>query len=109
MDKDYLVLKRASASRSSGEWSDDDYDVLAGGVVVGRIMKVLGQTVVSTGAYVVQGGTKAPAARYIWSLYFRLERVIYDPGLSSSGSRHESDPQTSRQACRRDRRQSPHP
>ena len=34
-----LVLKRASASRSSGEWSDDDYDVLADGVVVGRIMK----------------------------------------------------------------------
>jgi hypothetical protein len=27
MDKDYLVLKRASASRLSGEWSDDDYDV----------------------------------------------------------------------------------
>jgi hypothetical protein len=39
MDKDYLTLKRASASRPSGEWSDDDYDVLAGGVVVGRIMK----------------------------------------------------------------------
>jgi hypothetical protein len=34
-----LVLKRASASRSSGEWSGDDYDVLADGVVVGRIMK----------------------------------------------------------------------
>jgi hypothetical protein len=34
-----LVLKRASASRSSGEWSDDDYDVLADGGVVGRIMK----------------------------------------------------------------------
>jgi len=29
MDKDYLILKRASASRSSGEWNDDDYDVLA--------------------------------------------------------------------------------
>jgi hypothetical protein len=39
MDKDYLVLKRASASHPSGEWSDDDYDVLADGVVVGRIMK----------------------------------------------------------------------
>jgi len=39
MDKDYLVLKRASASRLSGEWSDDDYDVLAEGFVVGRIMK----------------------------------------------------------------------
>jgi hypothetical protein len=37
MDKDYLTLKRASASRSSGEWSDDDYDVLADGVVIGRI------------------------------------------------------------------------
>jgi hypothetical protein len=28
-----------AASRPSGEWSDDDYDVLADGVVVGRIMK----------------------------------------------------------------------
>jgi hypothetical protein len=35
-----LLLKRASASRPSGEWNDDDYDVLAdGAVVVGRIMK----------------------------------------------------------------------
>jgi len=39
MDKDYLVLKRASASRPSGEWNDDDFDVLVDGVVVGRIMK----------------------------------------------------------------------
>ena len=39
MDKDYLTLKRASASRLSGEWSDDDYDVVADGAVVGRIMK----------------------------------------------------------------------
>ena len=34
-----LVLKRASASRPSGEWSEDDYDVLADGVVVGRMPK----------------------------------------------------------------------
>ena len=40
MDKDYLILKRASASRLSGEWSDDDYDVFADGAVVGRIFKV---------------------------------------------------------------------
>ena len=39
MDKDYLALKRASASRPSGEWSDDDYDVLAEGKAVGRIFK----------------------------------------------------------------------
>jgi hypothetical protein len=27
-----LILKRASASRSSGQWRDDDYDVLENGV-----------------------------------------------------------------------------
>jgi hypothetical protein len=39
MEKDYLILKRASASRPSGVWNDDDYDVLCDGVVVGRIMQ----------------------------------------------------------------------
>ena len=34
-----LILKHASASRLSGEWNDDDYDMLADGVVVGRIFK----------------------------------------------------------------------
>jgi hypothetical protein len=34
---DQLILKRASASPRSG---DDDYDVLADGVMVGRIFKV---------------------------------------------------------------------
>jgi hypothetical protein len=29
MEKDYLVPKRASASRTSGEWREDDFDVLA--------------------------------------------------------------------------------
>jgi hypothetical protein len=33
-----LILKRAAASRPSGAWNDDDYDVLANGLVVGRIM-----------------------------------------------------------------------
>jgi len=39
-DMTTLLLKRASASRPSGEWTDDDFDVLADGAVVGRIMKV---------------------------------------------------------------------
>jgi hypothetical protein len=30
-------LKRAPTSRPSGEWKDDDYDVLADGEIVGRI------------------------------------------------------------------------
>jgi hypothetical protein len=34
-----LILKRASARRISGERNDDEFDVLADGAVVGRIMK----------------------------------------------------------------------
>jgi hypothetical protein len=34
-----LILKRASVSRTSGEWREDDYDVLGRRDVVGRIMK----------------------------------------------------------------------
>jgi hypothetical protein len=37
--KDYLLLKRAALSRPSGQWNDDDFDVLANGKVVGRIYK----------------------------------------------------------------------
>jgi hypothetical protein len=33
-----LTPKRASASHSSGEWKDDDYDVIADGKTVGRIL-----------------------------------------------------------------------
>ena len=51
-----LTVKRASASRPSGEWNDDDFDVLADGVVVGRIMKV----------------TAAPKdAPWMWTLAYR--------------------------------------
>ena len=35
-----LILKRGSASRPSGQWRNDDYDVLEGGVVAGRIFLV---------------------------------------------------------------------
>ena len=34
-----LILKHASASRSSGQWNDDYFDVFANGIVVGRIFK----------------------------------------------------------------------
>jgi hypothetical protein len=36
---DQLTLKRASASRSSAEWTDEDYDVMCNGEVVGRIVR----------------------------------------------------------------------
>jgi hypothetical protein len=32
------ILKRASKSRPSGQWSDDDYDVFDGDQHIGRIM-----------------------------------------------------------------------
>jgi hypothetical protein len=34
-----LTLKCASAALPSGEWGEDNYDVLADGKVVGRIVK----------------------------------------------------------------------
>src|SRR5262249_39470782 len=34
-----LIVERGLASRPSGEWNDDDFDVLRNGVMVGRIMK----------------------------------------------------------------------
>jgi hypothetical protein len=34
-----LVLKRANASRSSGQWKDEDYDALTEGKIVGRILE----------------------------------------------------------------------
>jgi hypothetical protein len=47
-----LILKRASASRPSGEWNEDDFDVLADGAVVGRIFK----------------NDERPGASWMWTL-----------------------------------------
>src|SRR5262249_4521099 len=44
MSPQQLILKRAAGRRPSGpsgKWNEDDYDVLAGDVVVGRIMKAI--------------------------------------------------------------------
>jgi hypothetical protein len=50
-----LILKRASASRPSGEWNDDDYDVLVDGKIVSRIYE--------------QGGIGSPPElRWFWSV-----------------------------------------
>ena len=40
MEKNSLILQRASTSRPSGDWNEDDFDVLADGDIVGRIFKV---------------------------------------------------------------------
>ena len=48
MEKDYLTLKRASISHRSGKERDDDYDVLADGVLVGPCGLHGGQRLAST-------------------------------------------------------------
>jgi hypothetical protein len=50
-----LSLKRASASRSSGQWQDEDYDVLADGKPVGRI-------------YEDASASTPPELRWFWSI-----------------------------------------
>jgi hypothetical protein len=50
-----LILKRAKFSRSSGEWEDEDYDVLADGKVVGRI-------------YEDASASTPPELRWFWSI-----------------------------------------
>jgi len=40
IEKDSLILQRASTSRLSGDWNEDDFDALADGDIVGRIFKV---------------------------------------------------------------------
>jgi hypothetical protein len=49
MPKVHLILKRASASRPSGQWNDDEFDVLANGDAVGRILSEVGPYLGSRG------------------------------------------------------------
>ena len=50
-----LILKRAKLSRPSGQWQDEDYDVLADGKVVGRI-------------YEDGSASTPPDMRWFWSI-----------------------------------------
>jgi hypothetical protein len=63
MDKDYLLLKRAALSRLSGEWNDDDYEVLANGEFVGRIYKANAAPVGSPWMWTLAPRRSQPDAR----------------------------------------------
>jgi hypothetical protein len=67
-DSQALILKRAKFSRSSGQWKDEDYDVLADGKVVGRI-------------YGDASASTPPELRWFWSI---LE-IIRMPGVVTHG------------------------
>src|SRR5215470_17821906 len=64
-----LILKRASASRPSGQWSDDDYDVLADDVGVESIFKAdvfVARAWMWTLIFPHHAG-RSPAGRMTWS------------------------------------------
>ena len=56
MESDYLILRRVSAFRPSGEWNDDDFDVLADGLMVGHIMNAAAVPVGQSGMWTLAFG-----------------------------------------------------
>src|SRR5215813_14435599 len=69
------MLRRASGSRSSGLWNDDDYDVLADGAVVGRIPKVHAAPIGSPWMWTLIFGQHEPLARLISRRIFTYVRL----------------------------------
>jgi hypothetical protein len=66
-----LILKRGKFSRSSGQWKDEDYDVLAHGKVIGRIL---------------EEGSRfgPPELRWGWSLFIVPARLGVTSGTAAT-------------------------
>jgi hypothetical protein len=64
-----LTLKRASKSRPSGQWSDDDYDVFDGDQHIGRIM---------------WRHAASEDCLWFWTITARVPQSAYDRGYAAS-------------------------
>jgi hypothetical protein len=83
-----LTLKRAKFSRPDGQWSDEDYDVIADGKVVGRILQ--------------ENTSGPPELRWMWSLM----ATPATPGLTN-GTAATREERRWRSFGRRGRKQTP--
>ena len=64
-----LILKRASKSRPSGTWSDDDYDVFDSEQHIGRIMQ----------------SPQAPTGHpWFWTITARMPQYPHDRGYAAT-------------------------
>ena len=64
-----LILKSASKSRPSGQWSDDDYDVFDGNQLIGRIML----------------HPQAPTGRpWFWTITAQVPQYPHDRGYAAT-------------------------
>jgi hypothetical protein len=88
-----LILKRASASRPSGEWNEDDFDVLADGAVVGRIFKANASPVGASWMWTLAFGhhqDRTPDARLCRDTRRRDGRIRKELAASLTGPRDAS-------------------
>jgi hypothetical protein len=100
-----LLLKRASASRPSGEWNDDDFDLLCDGIVVGRIMKAAAVPVAFHGCGRWPSDTMRTARR---RTAMRLRaRLRWLPSRKAGDENRYSPPFRNRARCRSEHASAP--